>query len=148
MNKPTPRSHFIHLLFIVVVTTFYSCDEDVICPPQGGAIGLSYLHNDQNAIFGPHAIIDQDSISFINLNHPEKDTDFLLVDSIMSIVIFLKPGSMYVLQLGKSHYDTFQMTMYLQPLGRHCSSTLPQIVEMNGAVLCEHDCEEVIEIEF
>lgn len=136
--------------FLFALLGFTSCNDDcnnVNCGPRGGAVAIRYLHNEQNAFFGDHAILTSDSITFYNLDHHQNDSDFAFVDSIKSIVIYLHTMDMYALHLGKKRVDTFQMTEDFQPRGRCCPVTIPTKVMRNGEVLCEEFCEDVIEVE-
>jgi len=137
-----------NLFFILLLIFSTSCYDDVKCT-NGDYLFLRYMHNGQNAIFGGQAILERDSISFSTIEGEVLSQNLSIVDSTMAIRILLRPShTLYLLHLGDLHTDTFQVTEWLLPRGRDCSVFIIQTAQLNGEVLCDVDCGEVIEVIF
>lgn len=149
MKKPTIIFFYILFPLIGIITLFSSCDEchGLDCPPPGAPLEVRYSQNGQNAIFGPNAFINRNSVTFIDIDQNGDPGDFMFIEKDSLIRIYLLSNHSYVLNLGDSRTDTFQQLTYLQPRGRCCPVTIALEVQMNGNLVCHENCEEVIGVE-
>ena len=71
----------------------------------------------------------------------------MFVEKDSLIKIYLISNHRYALNLGSIRTDTFQQLNYLQPRGRCCPVTIALEVQMNGNIVCDETCEEMVEVE-
>ncbi|HEX5111886.1 MAG TPA: hypothetical protein VFV79_03505 [Saprospiraceae bacterium] len=145
--KP-PLTSLSTLFVLILLICSSSCHDDVNCV-DGDYLYLRYMHNGQNAIFGDLAIVERDSISFSTLDGDLLPENLSFVDSTMAIRLLLHPNyTPYLLRFGKQRNDTFDVPQWLFPLGRDCSVFIIEVAELNGEVICDLDCGDIIDVMF
>ncbi|MEP6795301.1 MAG: hypothetical protein ABJB16_13310 [Saprospiraceae bacterium] len=133
------------LFSILLLQTSCICD----CRENGGFIKLKLLKDGQNALFGPEASINRDSIKFYlsNLNDPY-DQFISYNDSTKTMDVFIGDTRTYILKIDNVRTDTIVGNTVVTGTGQcGCSSFQLIKVTMNGQVLCQDGCEEIIEVQ-
>ena len=130
--------------------TALSCNNCrlVDCAGSTGTIQLRLMRNGQNALYGPEAFINRDSLRYF-INEPiERDYIIGFPENTQSITLFMEEGLEHILQISNIRTDTLVSTMEVTDMGECCHLYEFMNVTINGQVICDHqNCEDIIEIE-
>lgn len=123
------------------------------CKENGGYIKLKLLKDGQNALFGPGATINKDSIRFYLTDLGGQydhyyDHYISFDDSTKTMQVFILDQRAYVLKIENFRTDTIIGNSVVTSTGQcGCSSYQLTQVTMNGQVICQDGCEEIIEVQ-
>ncbi len=129
------------MLLLAATTSFQACEcSKAYCPGNGGIINIRLMHNGANAVFGPQAYIDQDSV--------ELSPDYLLffMESSQSLLVSLKPNTP-VIMTYTGEIDTLTCTTNILSPNDCCNNYSLATVHRNGKLICSGNCEDIIDLE-
>lgn len=119
----------------------------VECAGRTGIIEIRLMRNGQNAVFGPSAFLDRDSIRYFITEPLERDFIIGYPESTQTISLFMDEGNEHILQISNIRTDTFVSYMELTGMGECCPMYEFTSVTRNGQIICNLNCQEIIEIE-
>jgi hypothetical protein len=135
-------------LFLVFISIAGCCNL-VDCDENDGYISLRLMRNGVNAVYGPGAIVHQDSIMHFYLSGLQDEQYVDFIDTFQSIGISVSANNPSILEIGHIRTDTFSITTETIPANGICDCDEYHIISVlrNGQVICTGECEEVIDIE-
>jgi hypothetical protein len=138
------KRHLLSLIFFSILLSQSSCIID--CVENGGYIQLELIKDGHNALYGPDAIINRDSIRLSDINGFDEIISY--DDSTKTIEMFIFDTKEYILKIGNNSSDTIIGNTVVTSTGRGgCSSYQLAKVTINGQVVCHDGCEEIIEVQ-
>lgn len=146
------ESQFIKFVFASLILIQFSCSycQRVRCSGYGGDVNIRLVRDGKNAVFGPDAFIDHDSLrlfSPINYrDYPDFNYSITFVDSTQSIIVYLTTTLPQILTFPGSS-DTLTSTSIITHMGECCATYKLSSVQWNGQEICIDECGNIIEIE-
>ena len=142
--------HFIKLFVAGLTLIHLSCSDchRIRCEGHNDILQIRLIHNGENAVFGPDAFIERDSIKFympLGLDYPDYNYPIDFIDSTQSLNLSLKAGGIQILAFPGS-MDTLVGNYNVYHNDECCPSYGLTAVLLNGESICTEDCNEVIEI--
>ncbi len=143
------RLHLIKLIFTCAILLQKSCNNcnRVDCYGASGFIRLKWIENGHNALFGPDATINRDSVRFYFPDIIDHDFYITYNDGTQTMDLYLVNGNKYVLEIKNTRTDTILGTMKLIEKGECCDSYQFTKVTMNSQVICQDGCDDIIEVQ-
>lgn len=137
------------LALLIIFISLSSCCGLTDCKENDGYLRLRLMRNGINAVYGPGAIIPQDSIKHFYLSAPYIDNYIDFMDTFQSVGILVSAHNPSILEIGQIRTDTFSITTETIPASGLCDCDEYRVTSIlrNGQVICTGDCEEVIDIE-
>ncbi len=140
------RNYFKYIIFFTILLLQISCICD--CVENGGYIKLKLIKNGHNALFGPDANINRDSIQLFMQNNNGYEEFISFNDSTKTIDLFIGNQLKYVLRIDNIRTDTIIGSTVVSGTGQcGCSSYQFSNVKMNGQIICQDGCDEIIEVQ-
>lgn len=135
------------LTFVLILTP--GCDNCNYnkCKLNGGFVELRLLRNGENAVFGPSAFIDQNSIQYSNLKPTDPAALIDFNDTSRSIKLFIEDIYSYELTLGSVRTDTLSGITTVVDYDGCCPFYELVTIYWNGEEICINECGGIIEIE-
>src|SRR5687768_3552917 len=105
------RKTILPVLLACSMLSWLACDNcrKIECKPNGDYVELRLIRDGKNAVFGPNAFINRDSIKYSNLDpagHEAYPVRF--IDSSQTIKLFIEDIYEYKLELGAIRTDTIE----------------------------------------
>lgn len=119
----------------------------VECSPNGGFVQLRLMKDGQNALFGPGAIVNIDSVEFYISEGFKYNFPIFYFDSTQSIGMYLDNGARYILELPGIQSDTLIANTIITEMGECCPTYKLSSVTRNGQTICLDNCSEIIVVE-
>lgn len=140
----------IKFLLGCLMLVHFSCNDcaRIGCEKYQYPVEIRLMRNGKNAVFGPDAFIDRDSIRLFIPENGYPDTEFAISfsDSTQSIRLSLEVLSAQFLAFP-GNIDTL-VGNYLNTTPSECCATNELVsVLWNDEELCKDGCEEVINVE-
>jgi hypothetical protein len=110
-------------------------------------IELSVVKNGQNALFGPDAFIDKDSVIFSNEDLLFQPEFVNFNEHTQTLNLYIENGQTYLLEIKNIRTDTIIGHMIATGMNDCCEGYEFTDVMINGQVVCQHGCNEVIELQ-
>ena len=140
------RKYLVIIILFCVLLIQASCICD--CKENGDYIKLKLVKDGHNALFGPDASINRDSIRFFAQNNLGYDEFISYNDSTKTMDLFVVDQLDYILKIDNIRIDTFIGTTIVTSTGQcGCSSYQFLNVKMNGQIICQNGCDEIIELQ-
>ncbi len=127
-----------------IMLVYLSCTVD--CVGNGDYARIRLVRNGMNAIFGPDAFIDRDSIRILHPDHNLPTYVVIYVDSTQSLTLYLTPYQPLILA-SPGRMDTLTCTTEVTDMNDGCKSYKLSSVQWNGQEICTDECGHLIEIE-
>jgi hypothetical protein len=106
------------------------------------------MKDGHNALFGLNASINRDSIRFFTQDNPGYDEFISFNDSTKTMDLFVVNQVDYLLKIENIRIDTIIGTTIVTSTGQcGCSSYQFSNVKINGQVICQDGCDEIIEVQ-
>ena len=140
-----------HFLYFVIACTLLlqiSCQCHLIdCREDGDFIKLKLMKDGHNALFGPDASINRDSIQFFNSISIGNDDFISYNESTETMDLFIEDGWEYILKIENIRTDTIiGATIVTSTDECGCSSYQLTKLTMNDQTVCVDGCDEIIEV--
>ena len=139
------------LILFFFILTFLSCNDCNLadCKPNGRFINLRLMKAGKNAVFGPDAFIELDSIFYYSGSFSEGSATYhaFANEDGQSITLFLEDYSQYMIDLGSFGTDTFAAKILIINHEDCCPVYGMESLYWNGDKVCDHDCGSVVEVE-
>lgn len=146
------KSQLFPFLLTSMLFIHLSCSncQRIRCSGEGGYVNVRLLRDGKNAVFGPDAFIDHDSLrlySPINYrDYPDFNYSITFDDSTQSIMVYLTTTLPQILTFPGSS-DTLTSSSIITHMGECCATYKLSSVQWNGQEICTDDCGNVLEIE-
>src|SRR5688572_14319370 len=104
--------HLLNLLLASSILFVIGCDnlcDDRICDGRTEFVEFRLVRNQVNALFGPGAFLDQDSIHTYLAYSPGVTTPIEFIQEDQSISLFIEEGAPVVLEINNTMRDTFSI---------------------------------------
>ena len=139
------------LLFILCCTLLLhiSCINcrTVDCQGPTGFIEVRLVKDGHNAVFGPDATVDADSIRFYSPGVFQNEVPIYYNDVSLALDLYIEHGATYILEIKNVRSDTIIGMMEVTGMGECCEAYDFTNVTINGQVVCQAGCDEVIEVQ-
>lgn len=141
-------SHIVNLLFagIILSQLACKCDGRVDCERRLHYAEIRLVHDGKNAIFGPNAFIDRDSILILSPDPRYLNFKVTFIDSTESMIINIFPNFPIIME-SPGRLDTLTCTTIITDRSECCVQYSLSSIKWNGEELCSDDCTEIFEIE-
>ena len=142
--------HFLNLLLASSLFFFIGCDElceGRVCDGRTEFVEFRLMRNQVNALFGPDAFLDQDSIHTYLAYSPGVTTPIEFIQEDQSISLFITEGAPVVLEINNTMRDTISMITALFGWDDCCQFYRPDTIFLNDSVICTGFCFAPIDLE-
>lgn len=143
-------THLLKLLPALSILFFISCDNiclKVECDGRTEFVEFRLMRNQVNALFGPDAFLNQDSIHTYLAYSPGVTTPVEYKPEDQTISLFIAEGAPVVLEINNTIKDTFSIITTLIGMDDCCLFYRPDTVFINDSVICSGFCYLPIDIE-
>jgi len=111
-------------------------------------VNLRLTRNNQDALFGPDAFLNRDSIRITTDDDRYPMETFINYrDNTQMMSAYLHDGPIYFLEINGARIDTIEITTELVSRKGCCDDYDFTGIILNGETVCSKNCEEGIEIE-
>jgi len=144
------RFHYLKIFFFFIVLFQLACINCRLVECQGASeiIKLKWVKDGHNAVFGPEASINRDSVRFYDPETENNDFYISYNDLTQTMDLIIDSGRKYVLEIKNTRIDTISGTFKLIERGECCDTYQLTKVIMNSQVVCEGNCDhEIIEVQ-
>lgn len=139
------KNDFYSIVLLAVILLQSSCVCD--CRENGDYIKLKLLKDGHNALFGPDASINRDSIRLFVFDI-SVDNYISFNDSSKTLDLFIGDSQEFVLKLGDFRTDTIiGQTVVVSTGACGCSDYKFSKVTFNGQIICQDGCNEIVDIQ-
>lgn len=129
---------------------FMGCDnlcEDRTCKGRTDFVEFRLMRNDTNALFGPEAFVNWDSIQTYLAYSPLISTPVQFRDLDQTISLYMEEGAPVVLEINNVIKDTFLLITTQSGMDDCCLFYRADTILMNDQVICSVSCFSPIDIE-
>lgn len=133
---------FSKIISALAILFLFGCENicDDGCEGRAEFVEFQLLRNNKNAIFGPDAFIDPDSIRTFLAFSSNVDTPFELIPETESISLYIEEGAPVVLQINDIMQDTFMITTMVIGRDDCCQFFGVENVLQNDSIICTGLC--------
>ncbi|MBL0007653.1 MAG: hypothetical protein KA166_00975 [Saprospiraceae bacterium] len=141
-------SPIVKLLFAVFILSQLACkcDGRVDCERPYHFAEIRLVRDGKNAVFGPDAFIDRDSILILSPDPRYLNFKVTFIDSTESMIINIFPNFPIILETP-GHLDTLTCTTIITDRSECCVQYSLSSIQWNGEDICSENCADILDIQ-
>lgn len=141
-------SQLAKLLFagIMLLQLACKCDGRVDCERRLHYGEIRLVRDGKNAVFGPDAFIDRDSILILSPDPRYLNFKVTFIDSTESMIINIFPNFPIILETP-GRLDTLTCTTIITDRSECCVQYSLFSIQWNGEDICSENCADILDIE-
>ncbi len=110
-------------------------------------VKIKWIKDGKNVLFGPDATFDRDSVRLYISDLQDHDYNISYNEITQTMDLGLLAGPKYILNFKNIRTDTFVVTNIVISMTDCCKQYKLSNATMNGQIICQDGCDDIIEIQ-